>query len=296
MAKQFVKVSSGLKDVTKPKIKTYENYAKFQEALANGDLKEGEYFSIVAAGGIHDDITTLVYQMWDNTPANASIDNKYVVWSDLDDLDLTQAIQRIEAIENDLPNLKSDIVNVEDNLEAYKTSNDNAVSVLDSDKVNCSDYNTKMTCLDRDISDINTNKASCSDLTNLTTRVSTNESDISNLKSCAGLNCVGNVTISALETCLNNYVTNTTLASCGYTTCTGTVVASDIANFVSETCINSKISSATSNKVNCSDYSSCIAALVARIAALESCAGLNCVGNVTASDFTLTGNDLAICM
>lgn len=225
MAKQFVKVSSGLKDVTKPKIKTYENYAKFQEALANGDLKEGEYFSIVAAGGIHDDITTLVYQMWDNTPANASIDNKYVVWSDLDDLDLTQAIQRIEAIENDLPNLKSDIVNVEDNLEAYKTSNDNAVSVLDSDKVNCSDYNTKMTCLDRDISDINTNKASCSDLTNLTTRVSTNESDISNLKSCAGLNCVGNVKISDLTTCLNNYVTNTTLTSCGYTTCTGTVTA-----------------------------------------------------------------------
>lgn len=95
---------------------------------------------------------------------------------------------------------------------------------------------------------------------------------VADIYTCQGLSCTGTVKESDLEnyltcacaevtylttTCAENkYVSNETLASCGYTTCTGDVTSAGLATTLQ-------------SYVTCSDYTTCVNDLDKRVTCLE---------------------------
>lgn len=122
MARQYVKKNNSLTSVTTPSMKVYPNIDAVEAAIESGELKEGEVFGTEASNGIHTDITTLVYTMWAATPANASSENKFVVQSDLRDLDITSLANKVDTstfnssvtgLQNDITTLNNRIDNLD---------------------------------------------------------------------------------------------------------------------------------------------------------------------------------------
>ncbi len=55
MSKQFIKTNDGLDDVTKPKVKVYDDIAALQDAVDNGDVAEGEIVATKFVDNAQDD-------------------------------------------------------------------------------------------------------------------------------------------------------------------------------------------------------------------------------------------------
>lgn len=92
------------------------------------------------------------------------------------------------------------------------------------------------------------------DLSCLTERVCTNEEDIADLKTCPGINCTGTLVQSDIVDFATCQKVHEIINACGYTTCIGTLIETDLDP------------------------------LRTNISNLQSCPGLNCVGDVTQDD------------
>ena len=135
------------------------------------------------------------------------------------------------------------------------------------------------------------------------------KTDINNLKQCPGLNCIGNITSEDIASFVDCTCVKDIISSYGYTTCTGTLVQSDLDPLETRICCNeidisnlqqcpgldctgtlvqSDLNNYATKNCVCSIIDSCgfatcqcVDGVKSRVCTLESKPGLNCIGDVT---------------
>ena len=275
MSTEFVQTGTRLVNLVEPKIKNYESIECVRKALAAGELHEGEHWTTYCPfTAPTDDVAALVYELYSFVPSGTNPDdNKLVNQCMISELaDLTQ-------VKQDITDIKACNTNQQTAIEARVTCTDYNTYTAANDacmacRVQCCDFTDFVTNIDTYVS----NRVTCTDYQTCCTAWDT---AIGTLSAKPGLDCVGTVVASDIA----NFVTMSDVDACGYTTCTGTVVASDL----------TPLSTAIGN--------------------LETCPGLDCVGDVVAADisdmatktcvntdfvkkacFSLSGNVLTITM
>lgn len=260
----FVKGNNGLEEIGRGKIRNYASVEDVCTAIANGELAKDDLFTTITSEGITEDIEANINWLMSVTPSCASPTNMLVTQDDLSDLDvgaLTDRVctneQNITALQTTTGNLQTGLnqttsrvgVN-ETNISNLQTCTSDLQTNVES-RVSNTTYQSDLSDLRSDISD----KVDCSDYS----------SDITALTTCDAClrtdvnSKVATTTYESNCTCTNNRIT--ALESCPGLNCTGTLVATDIAN-----------------KVNCSDFTT----LRTTVTNLGNCAGLDCTGTVKA--------------
>lgn len=245
--KQYVKNNDGcLIETAKTSIKTYETAQDVCDAITAGTLLEGEQWQIKTNEGIHTDTVDSVNYLLSVTPGTATPQNMLVTQDQLNDAaDLTTVCARICQNEQDIASLGSSKASCSDfnPLAARVGVNETNIGTLQTDitsKVTCTDYTTCVSNIDTAVSC----RVCCCDLT---TTVST----INDAIACR-------VCCSDLVTELGSKVTCT-----DYTTCVGAI----------DNCISGLETRVCTNEDN-------IACHCTDIGNLQSCPGLDCIGNV----------------
>jgi len=245
--KQYVKNNDGcLIETAKTAIKTYETAQDVCDAITAGTLLEGEQWQIKTNEGIHTDTVDSVNYLLSVTPGTATPQNMLVTQDQLNEAaDLTTVCARISQNEQDIASLGSSKVSCSDfsPLAARVGVNETNIGTLQTDitsKVTCTDYTTCVGNIDTAISC----RVCCSDLT---TTVST----INDAIACR-------VCCSDLVTELGSKVTCS-----DYTTCVSSI----------DSCISGIDTRVGTNENN-------IASHCTDIGNLQSCPGLDCIGNV----------------
>lgn len=231
----YVKTSNGLQPTDQSKVKNYSCAADVEAAISDSSLKEGEWFSIPAGIGIHEDIVSDVQRLLSYTPTNASATNQFATQADLPTSDLTNLTNRVSTLET----------NSATKTELAACPDSSTVNQLGA-RVGVNE--TNIAC-----------RVQCCDLTSI----------CSDIYTCIGTVESANETF--IEQSFNPVKTDVTnLKSCAGLACTGTVVATDIADMATCTYLSN-------NYMTCTDLASTYAGK-----AIESCDGLACVGSVTA--------------
>lgn len=205
MARSYVKNNGSLVLQNSTKIKNFACAECVEKAIENGQLEEGEWFTTDLYYGIHEDIVKQVQEIESLIPGTASNENLLATIRDVSGgLSCKVNCSDYEAVVPGNASASNMLVTQLDlnNLDSLKVSCTDyqqwQIDIIDSMnadfccRVQCYDYNVKMTAIDADLSNI--------------------DSRLTNLEN-------GKVDCSVMS----NYVTHTQLSSCGYTTCQGNV-------------------------------------------------------------------------
>lgn len=275
--KSYIKTAAGLSPQNTTCIKVYSSLEKVNEAIASGELKENELFATCVSSGIHDDIVGDVQFLLSVISPDASPSNKLVTLTDINTDYATKNWVHDTFVQ--CCDYSSDLADLTTNIESRVTQTcfNNELSNIRSDisdRVSCSDYSSDLTNFSNNL----VNKVTCSDYQ--TWQIDLLDSINSDF--CCRVQCYDyNQYVASNDNNISNI--NTTLSN--------KVTCSDY-------------NTALSNKVTCSDYNTkinalenCISSLTTtinsltcRIADLESCAGLDCVGTLTSDNFEYDGS------
>lgn len=360
MAKEYVKSGASLVDVSGDKIRNFACLEDVRAAILAGDLVEGDMFSTICqTTGQTEDIAQEVCRIASYIPANTSPTNQLLNHCDVVNIESDIAC-RVQCCDYDAYTTANDAcmacrVQCCD-FNDYVTTNDVAVAC----KVECSDYTTCVTAIDTAIScrvqccDYNDNVTCVNDrltaienvsipdldtciccaeerLTCLEARADVLENitvdptsglvstvsdlsadyhacctswnnSISTLNGKPGLDCVGTVVASDIA----SFITMADVNACGYTTCTGNVTLADISDMATKSWANSQGWTTCTGNVRTSDLDD-----YATKSWVNNCGFTTCTGTLTSSDlddyatktcvrtivngiFSLSGNVLTI--
>lgn len=250
---QFIKQSTGLAEVGRACLPTYESIDDVCAAIEAGELTEGDAFATVAAHGITEDIMATINCLVSITPGNAGPENMLVTQDQLDKAggDIECVCEHLNEIAQDV--LQKVYCNDFNQLGARVGVNENNIADLQINKVSCSDYSTYISTNDTNISnltsctsDLKTNKVNCTDyndtiackvdcsdyndfVTCTNTCLTDHENRITKLECPANYSISGNTISSDVDTNVANTAEKASQAVMnwvsgkGYTTCNGTV-------------------------------------------------------------------------
>lgn len=215
MSTTFVKTSTGVQEVGRSRIRNYDSVECVLKAIEDGELRNGDLFTTVAAHGITEDIESVINCLVSITPNTASPSNMLVTQDQLTFIgDVTALQARVCQAEEDISTNASNIAtntSLVNQLGARVQVTENNLSC----KVDCDDYTQGVAALQTAI-------GSKADQTSVTTALGlkVNCTDFDTLQS----------DVSAIDTSVSNTATRVSnLSNCAGLDCTGTLVAADIA-------------------------------------------------------------------
>lgn len=249
---RYTKTESGLTNAQDiPKIKNFACAEAVCDALDTDTLQPGDVFSIPVVNGIFDDMSTELAEIKSYIPNSTSIENQLTNVSQVQEMIASGGTSfdacwvRLSNVEDCANTNHSSIIQIGAVIPSDATSanqlvtNATMASCLNC-KVDCSDFNTTVSNLESckvNCSDFNTAISDLNTCTgNLSNSISTLNTCVADLGSCSGLDCVGtlvpsdlnsiNTSISNLNTCTSSLGTAVNnLCSCSGLDCVGTSTA-----------------------------------------------------------------------
>lgn len=208
--KQFIKTNNGLEDVTKPKVKVYDDIAALQDAVENGDVAEGEIVATKFVDNAQDDSMNIEAIENQISNINAMIPNGTSVLNQL--VNASQVAQ--------MGSVSS--VTVGSTQYSPDADGDVCIPAYPPDLSGCPGLNCTGTVVASDISSFIDASCACSiaddriNASGLADAVDAAQGDIDDIELLLP---------STVDPASSKIVDQCTLDSCGFTTCTGTVTA-----------------------------------------------------------------------